>query len=454
MRKTMNRSVSSERDSVGNGGLNSSTQFKRILNKTGSLIAIGVVLFLLHWASMYVAMSDADAYRLEGKWTTIPDFQAQITAPESALTRVYSRLNGWDGQWYYHIAANGYSCAELPQSNNPLVCNLAFFPLAPLIGKALSYTGLSLTFALPLASQLLWLASILICLFILRSISGVSAGQIVVLSLLVSYPGAMYALTSYSEPTLAFFILAIASLSHWHLVTPGWGKIACLSIACFLVCLVKITGVFALAIPFLMALLPMADDSGKARRARTMLLIPCMVGVTGLASFFAYSYFAFGQWDLYLRYVSGGWNYSVANHINLNPAVIFTSFTWPGYLPMNMSNVLLVLSPLIFIVLTVLVFRRAEKYQSLVPALLITAFFYYYFYAVVGHTPESVHGDFLRHMLPVIAMVVLALAIIFGNTENTRIRNCAIAAFSLLSVTGFYLQHKLYELFSVGLWVS
>ena len=87
-------------------------------------------------------------------WITIPDFDKGIHDPDSALTRIYYRLNGRDGQRYYHIAANGYQCDSTPESNNPYSCNIAFFPLVPTLGSMLGLAGIDLVYALPLVSQL------------------------------------------------------------------------------------------------------------------------------------------------------------------------------------------------------------------------------------------------------------------------------------------------------------
>jgi hypothetical protein len=78
-------------------------------------------------------------------WITIPDFDKGINDLDSALTRIYYRLNGWDGQWYYHIAANGYQCTSIPESNNPHACNVAFFPLVPMLGSMLGNVASSST---------------------------------------------------------------------------------------------------------------------------------------------------------------------------------------------------------------------------------------------------------------------------------------------------------------------
>ena len=120
------------------------------LSRPTSLIALALVLFLAHLLLIGASLDLFSPYNFRGMWITIPDYDIGINDPDSALTRIYYRLNGWDGQWYYHIAAWGYHCDSIPESNNPSVCNVAFFPLVPMLGKALSLIGIDLVYALPL----------------------------------------------------------------------------------------------------------------------------------------------------------------------------------------------------------------------------------------------------------------------------------------------------------------
>jgi len=135
------------------------------LNRPLFLVALALVLFLAHFTLVIYSLDLFSPCNFNGMWITIPDFDKGINDPDSALTRIYYRLNGWDGQWYYHIAANGYQCDSIPETNNPHVCNVAFFPLVPMLGSLLGLTGIDLVYALPLVSQLFYLSSILLLLF-------------------------------------------------------------------------------------------------------------------------------------------------------------------------------------------------------------------------------------------------------------------------------------------------
>ena len=126
-----------------------------------ALLAISI--FLLHYALTLNSLAPIDSYNLKGMWIIPENYEIEINDASSPLTRVYNRLLGWDGHWYYHIAANGYQCPNgIPSFNNPHKCNFGFFPFSPAAGKFLSHTGLELTYALPMASQLAWLASLII----------------------------------------------------------------------------------------------------------------------------------------------------------------------------------------------------------------------------------------------------------------------------------------------------
>ena len=203
---------------------NSAKQTLGRLNDPLILIALAILLFLAHFSLVSHSLDLFSPYNFQGMWITIPDFDKGINDPDSALTRIYYRLNGWDGQWYYHIAANGYQCDSIPESNNPHACNVAFFPLVPMLGSLLGLTGIDLVYALPLVSQLFFFSSILLLLFFIRSIGPIRPIHIAPVLLFMAYPGSLYQFTPYSEASLTFLIIALFTLSYWQLRKPTIGK--------------------------------------------------------------------------------------------------------------------------------------------------------------------------------------------------------------------------------------
>ena len=129
-----------------------------ILHRPAILIAIATVLFLLQFILAVSILDIVAPYNLRGMWITIPDFPDRLNDTTSMLERVFSRLNGWDGHWYHHIASNGYQCSTVPEGNNFYQCNVAFFPLLSMLVAGLGWLGIDLLYALPLVSQLALLA--------------------------------------------------------------------------------------------------------------------------------------------------------------------------------------------------------------------------------------------------------------------------------------------------------
>jgi len=429
-------------------------RFNTALNSTGVLVAVILVLFSLHWLFMFSHMSTLEPYDRNGGWLTIPGFLHQVSHPDDAITRAFYRLNAWDGHWYHHIAENGYVCEHMPEQNNPFICNVAFFPMVSILGKMLSASGMTLVFSLPVSSQVFWLLGLGLFLVFVRSVSQIRLQHLVILSLLVTYPGALYAFTPYSEVILTFLLLSIAALSHWHIQRPAWRKIALLCVACFVVALTKISGVFALLIPLVMALLHFLSRAESAKRTSAMLLLPCVSGALGLLIVFLYLEYNFGDWALYFRYVTHAWANTRSDTITADILVVFTSFRWHDYLPVRYSNVIMVLSLAFFFILGYLSYRFRGRIPPIVHALLITAFVYYFFYTVIGHTAESVHHNLTRRMFPVFSIILLALSIMINQIQCRKFLRYIMAGAGMVAVTNLYFQHRMFEIFAIGRWVS
>ena len=181
-------------------------------------------------------------------WILMPNFEIEINSPDSSITRVYHRLAGWDGQWYFHIAKFGYVCKSLPQFNNPNICNVGFFPFVPFASHLIAQTGVPLFLAVSLISQIFWVGTISILIYFLHLITGriQYVGSILIVVFVISFPGTFYYLTPYSESALTFFLLCSAVLS-WRInENPKWTLSILLIVVCFLSSLVKATGIIAI----------------------------------------------------------------------------------------------------------------------------------------------------------------------------------------------------------------
>ena len=82
---------------------------KNRLNEPATVIGLGLLIFMLQFSFVALVLDTVGPYNLAGMWITIPDFAERLNDMASSLERVFTRLNGWDGQWYFHIAHEGLS---------------------------------------------------------------------------------------------------------------------------------------------------------------------------------------------------------------------------------------------------------------------------------------------------------------------------------------------------------
>lgn len=423
------------------------------LNDPLILIALAILLFLAHFSLVSHSLDLFSPYNFQGMWITIPDFDKGINDPDSALTRIYYRLNGWDGQWYYHIAANGYQCDSIPESNNPHACNVAFFPLVPMLGSLLGLAGIDLVYALPLVSQLFYLSSILLLLFFIRSIGAMRPIHFAPVLLFMAYPGSLYQFTPYSESSLTFLIIALFTLSYWQLRKPTIGKWCLLVIAGFMICLTKANGLMALGIPVLMAFWYGWRERMLFTNIQLQLYAAAAAGSLGLVSFLIYSELRFDQWDLYFSYVTNAWGNGTG--IQLSPVAILSKFRWPAHLSGQVSNFLLlfmlpVIAGLAFVTWSDQGELRFVSFSSLCMIIL-----YYYFHSSLDSAGAGAWiSALLRHLLPAMGMVsVLLIAARPRKPDwlSTWLLASLIVAFLAVE---FHFQKQLLDLFRYGYWVS
>ncbi len=424
------------------------------LNRTAILIGIGAAIFVAQFLVVLSILDIVAPYNLQGMWITIPDFPARLNDTGSLLERVYSRLNGWDGHWYHHIAANGYRCDGLPENNNPYLCNVAFFPLLPMLGAALERLGIDLLYALPLISQVAWLATILLLLLFARSVAGLRPLHLLVLLALVAYPGALYGFVAYSEALLTLLIVAIVALTWWYLERPRAGVLAALAASCFLLGLVKVSGIIALAIPVLMALLHPGAGGRWFTRPQLLVYGASAAGIAGLAAFLVYCEWRFGDWALYFRYVGAAWAGEAAGPLRLNPLIVFSAFSWHEILALRISNLVAAGLPFVILALAIVASRCAGSRRHLAAALLFAIVALFYFYSTPGNGGFVVNMNIMRHMLPVVALLaMLAMALPLGRLERPWAYALGGALLALVAIE-FFGQFLMFAEFRYGYWVS
>ncbi len=424
------------------------------LNRTSILVGIGVAFFVAQSLLAISSLNFHGPYNLNGMWITIPEYPARLNDTTDWLERVYSRLNGWDGHWYHHIAANGYHCSDITRGNNPQLCNVAFFPLLPMLGAALASLGIDLIYALPLVSQAAWLGTILLLLLFARSLGGLQPLHLLLLLVLVAYPGSLYGFVAYTESLLTLLVVAIAALSYWYLAKPRAGLLAGLAASCFLLGLLKVSGVIALAIPVLMALFHPSARGRWFTRRQTLVYAAATAGIAGLAAFLLYCELRFGDWALYFRYVSAGWSGADARPISFNPLLAFAGFSWHENLSLRISNLVIVSLPVAIVGLAALAWRFAGDNRHFAIALLATLLVLFYFYTTPGNAGLLVNMNIMRHMLPVVALLaMLAMSLPLAQLPRNALVAVSGGLFVLVALE-FYHQVLMFQAFRFGYWVS
>ena len=424
------------------------------LNRPTSLIALALVLFLAHFLLLSSSLDLFSPYNFRGMWITIPGYDIGINHPDSALTRIYYRLNGWDGQWYYHIAAWGYQCDSIPESNNPSACNVAFFPLVPMLGRALGLTGIDLVYALPLVSQLFYFSSILLLLFFIRSIGPIRPIHTVPVLLFMAYPGSLYQFTPYSEASLTFLVIALFSLSCWQLRRPSIGNWCLLAIAGFMICLTKANGLMALGIPVLMALAYGWRERSFLAPAQLQLFAAAAVGSLGLVSFLLYSELKFGQWDLYFTYVSQAWATETSTGMELNPIAILAKFSWPEHLSGQLSNFLLLFMLPVIAWLVYITWNDQSNHAFVALSALGMIILYYYFHSALPNSVGVGITNFPRHLLPAFGMCAVLLIAVRPQRPDWLPSWALTSLITAFVAVEFYFQKQMMDLFRYGYWVS
>lgn len=431
---------------------NSVTVDYAILHRPATLVAIALLLFLLQLILAVSILDIVAPYNLRGMWITIPDFPDRLNDTGSMLERVFSRLNGWDGHWYHHIASNGYQCSAIPESNNPYQCNVAFFPLLSMLGAGLGSLGIDLLYALPLVSQLAWFATILAILWFARSITTLHPLHLLVLLLLVAYPGALYGFVAYSESLLTLLVVLITILAHHYLANPRWPLLAGLVLCCFMLGLVKGTGLVAAAIPVLMALLHPRFDGKWFAREQLLVYAASSASLAGLLAFFLYSEIRFGDWALYFRYVGSAWGSD--GTLRLNPLHLVTNFSWHDILAVRLSNVIAVTMPLAIGVVAAVSLRFAVQTRYLSLAILGTVLMLFYVYTVPGNNGQFTNFNLMRHMLPLVALLVLlAMTLPLSKLKQQTAGIIALVLLGLVYLQ-FHFQMEMFHAFKFGYWVS
>jgi len=230
---------------------------------------------------------------------------AQIrSAPDSELAAAYRTCIGnfapllrWDAGHYASIAAQGY-CYTRPPPDAPLAeaqSNIAFFPLYPLMGRALAPL-LGVPGALVLVANAAGLvAAVLVYLGTRRRCDGPTA--LLAVALVFCWPPACFYSFGYAESVM----LALTAAT---LLLADRGAYWAAALTCALATAARPSGV-ALTLVLMLAHW-FAADGPRLRRALRTLAIG-LVGSLGLLAYAAYLAQRFGSALVYLDSLRSGW---------------------------------------------------------------------------------------------------------------------------------------------------
>jgi glycosyl transferase family 87 len=249
-------------------------------------------------------------------------------------------LRTWDHGWYLGVAQGGYPDFVPEVAGRAVQNNLGFFPLFPLLLRAVHGLGLSWEMTALVTSAATGLAATLLVWRLLEALSGRRAADRGV-ALFCFFPGAFVLSFAYAEGLM----LALAAACLLALRRHRWltaGVLAALASA------TRPNGI-ALAGACAWAALVAVRSRREWRALAAPLLAPA-----GLLAFFAYLRLHTGQIDAYLRSQREGWGQK------LDPTSGWDNVTAFARHPFADTNITVMVAGTAFLVLTIVVLARTR----------------------------------------------------------------------------------------------
>jgi mannosyltransferase PIG-V len=368
-----------------------------------ALARIGVA-FLLTRLIVYVTA--AVAIRL------LPPHPGSRTAAYLGKNLSLAALARWDAGWYLSIAERGYWYDPHGASS------VAFFPLLPLLMKCLGVLTGNQAAAGLLITNLAALGAVLALWRWVRAEAGLAAAERAVLWLLV-YPFSFYFHSIYAESL--FFLLATltldASARKQRLAAGVWAGLA------------------AVTRPMGVLLAPalawgLWQERRAGRRIRPHDVIAVLLPVAGFGAYMAYLWVAFGDPLAFWKAHVVGWHvqlqWTEAKYWRETVGILLRPMRMREYT--DLLNTLRVVLPVVFVALTVQVFRRLGAVPGIYTGLAVAV--------AVGFAPNSVGREFLA---AVPAFAVLGLVGPRGALGET-LRLCSLG-FLVLFLFAFVTGH-------------
>jgi hypothetical protein len=272
----------------------------------------------------------------------------------------YLKLCMWDSGWYQHIIEHGYRSTIPPVAQNQALSNVAFLPGYPILAGAIaSIFHLPTPSALLLAAQLAcWGFWTYVFLFFQRWQVSTKLAFGGAIALLV-HPAAFYLVVGYSE---SLFLMMLLGFLYW---TASAGRYSWLLAAVhgFVMTATRIVGLPLAIYPVLhFWLFNMKNKSEKLWQESSKYLAISIISVLGCILFFAFCYFRFGVWNLYMKTQAVGWGIKPDYLAILQPKsylAFFNSSDFVGFI----NGVSVPVSMACFIALCLIELKVAKRFQ-------------------------------------------------------------------------------------------
>jgi hypothetical protein len=219
----------------------------------------------------------------------------QFSPGLAATTTWYDYWVRWDGGWYVDIAQHGY------RYNGNSGDNVAFFPLFPMLMRALGWLGLNPLAAGILISNACFLTSLWVFYRFVREEFGRARLAELATSFLAFGPAALWCSIGYTESL--YFLLTVAMCWALWRKHPVWGAV------CGVLAGLTRSNAITLALPALVLAWPMVRTAWQERAVGRLALLACAVlsPWIGYMIYAGYLQIAFGDWRANQLASLAGW---------------------------------------------------------------------------------------------------------------------------------------------------
>lgn len=363
----------------------------------------------------------------------------------------YLKLCMWDSSWYQHIIEQGYRSTIPPVAQNQDLSNVAFFPGYPIVAGAIaSVFRLPTPSALLLAAQLAcWGFWTYVFLFFQRwQISSRLAfgGAIAILV----HPAAFYLVTGYSE---SLFLMMLLGLLYWTTSVRRYSWLLA-AVHGFVMTATRIVGL-PLAIYPLAHFWLFGMKSGRLWRQNSKYLAISAISTLGCFLFFAFCYFQFGIWNLYMKTQAIGWRIQPDYLAILQPKsylVFLNSSDFVGFI----NGISVPITMACFIALGLIEWTASSQrksWRSRMKFYFCGWFMFYFSVCGLSHINMNsmIRYTFCSHIILTLAGVHL----LSTTLSLTRLDKRWITYLLLFVATcSFAIQNKLVTMFTSGKWVA